>query len=463
MGSSTRDQNEKRPTPIFRQRLEFLLLTQRDDVLSRAKAVISEYYLTFKQFPNLESAGSGRELNNAQIVLIAQEEKESLKDFSSRVEVLLQRFSRSWILTVLHESSLRENLAGTQNDRVIPLSPSEFFSTLKFEYICLQKARSQFFEMAPSDLFPMTELPFTVSVRLPLNQKFLGVAYKGLVLSENKYQRLRAVDSIYFPIQDGPLYYRYINTYFDASGAALKKKARALFLSVCSLWLEMNEYLLFDFKSNSEVKVRECYTALLEQATALIDLMGTEESLWDVFRESVQNDLFVQFRSPWIATYAALMCKKSGQGDPLVAFISGLFADVGLFDISDGTAAKYLQHGDKDLNENESKELAKHPVLSLNRCLIKKLPLNEAVKSVLVTVHERHDEKGYPNQVPADKLPLEAQAIRFAGLIDLGVRTTMAETGVGFRFMKEKLWEREQSSPGSFSLEFLNSIAESLI
>ena len=456
--------SEKRPTPLFRQKLEVLLLTRRSDVLSRAKNLISQYYLTFKHIEDLAVYdGSDRELSLAQLIVVAQEDKESLHDFSIRIEGLLERFKKSFFVTILHESSLKENIEGTERDRVIPLSPPEFFNTLKFEYICLQKARSQFFEMASSDLFPMTQLPFTVSVKLERNQKFLNVVYKGWTLSEAKHQRLQNVKTLYFQGFEGGQYYEYINTYFDASGAALKKKARALFLSIASLWLEMNDYLLFDFKSGGTTKIQENYTKLVGQVEQLVELINTEENLWDVFREAADNDLFATFRAPWVATYAAIICKKSGQGDPIVAFMSGLFSDVGLFDLQEAVVQKFIHDGEKDLNEAETREIAKHPILSLNRCLIKKVPINEAVKTVLVCVHERSDQKGYPNQVPQDKLPFEGHALRFAEMIDLGVRTTMAETGVGFRFLKEKLWEKEQSQPGNFSLEFLNAIAESLI
>ncbi|MDG0818286.1 HD domain-containing phosphohydrolase [Bdellovibrio svalbardensis] len=456
--------SEKQSAPLFRQKLEFLLLTQRNDVLTRAKDVISQYYLTFKHFQNLESYhGSLREIHLAQIVLVAQEEGEAVSSFSNRVEYLLEKFPRSSLVTVLREPSLKEEMAVTQRDRVIPLSAAEFFTTLKFSYICLLKTRSQYFEISPSDLFPMSTLPFTVSVRLQLNQRFLGVAFRGMTLSESKYQRLLAVPNIYFQAKDGPAYYSYINTYFDDSGAALKKKARAAFLSVCCLFLEMNDYLLFDLKSSSEERIQNCYERLVHQIEALLPLLQNDESLWDIFRESAKNDLFAAVRSPWVGVYAAMICLKSGQGDPLVAFLSALFADVGLFDIQEEIAVKYLREGARELNDAEMREVAKNPILSLNRCLIKKFPLSESIKAVVVTIHERADEKGYPNQVPADKIPLESHVIRFAGLIDLGVRTTMAETGVGFRFLKEKIWEKEQTQPGNFSLEFLNAIADSLI
>lgn len=456
--------SEKRPAPLFRQKLEFLLLTQRNDVLSRAKGLISHYHLTSRHLEQLDGFREPlRAISCALVVLVAQEEGESLGDFSERVGELLTRFPRSWLITVLHESSLRENVEGTQKDRVIPLSPSEFFTTLKFAYICLQKTRAQFFEMLPSDLFPMTTLPFTVSIRLPLNQRFLNVAFRGLMLSEVKHQRLLSVPNIYFQVKDGSEYYNYINAYFDTSGAALKKKARASFLSICGLWLEMNDYLLFDFRSNSAGFVQDCYERLNRQIEGLLVVIQSEESLWDVFRETAQNDLFQTFRAPWVAIYAAIICLKSGQGDPQVAFLAALFSDVGLFDLSESIALKYVQEGAGTLSEDEAREVTKHPVLSLNRCLIKKMPLSESVKAVLVTVHERADEKGYPNQVPSDKVPFEAHVIRFAEMIDLGVRTTMAETGVGFRFLKEKIWEKEQTQPGNFSPEFLNAIAESLL
>lgn len=455
--------SEKRPNSLFRQKLELLILSQSEEVLNRAKHVVSTHHLTFRHLPYTElPAAFLGELVKAQLILLAQEKGEDLKSFANRVEHILRLFPRSRVVTVMDASFSRENLEGSQNSRVTALSQAEFFSTLKFEYLCLYRCRSQYFEIQPTDLFPMTTMAFPAFIRLALNQRYLAVVYSNTVLSDERFSRLGQAEGLFIQMRDSEKYLQYINNYFDTSGAGLKKRARALFLSVYFYSLHLNENLLFDFKPASDEHVAEIYGKLRKVAEELFEIMRSEENLWDVFREAVDGEFTEFWRSPWIAVYGALMSIKSGQGDPMVTFLSGLLTDVGLYDLEEDLTRRYFFSEDKK-SVDEQSSYQKHPLLSLNRCLIKKLPLDEQVKSVLVCTHEQADQKGFPNQVPADKLPVEAQLLLFAEKIDQGVLTTMKQTGVGFRFLKEKIWESENTSQGSFGGAFLASIAESLI
>lgn len=455
--------SEKRLTSLFRQKLELLILSQSEEALNRAKHVVSIHHLTFRHLPYNElPEGSLGELVRAQLILLVQEKGETLKDFANRVDHVLRLFPRSRIVTVMDASFSRENLEGSQNSRVTALSQTEFFSTLKFEYLCLYRCRSQYFEIQPTDLFPMTTMAFPAFVRLVLNQRYLAVVYSNTVLSDDRFSRLGNADGLFIQMKDSEKYLQYINNYFDTSGAGLKKRARALFLSVYFYSLHLNESILFDFKSASDEHVAETYVKLRKIAEELFEIMRSEENLWDVFREAVNGDFTAFWRSPWIAVYGALMSIKSGQGDPMVAFLAGLLTDVGLYDLEEDLTRRYFFAEDKR-PVNEQSDFQKHPLLSLNRCLNKKLPLDEQVKSVLVCTHEQADQRGFPNQVPADKLPVEAQLLLFAEKIDQGVLTTMKQTGMGFRFLKEKIWESENASQENFSGVFLAEIAESLI
>jgi hypothetical protein len=101
-------------------------------------------------------------------------------------------------------------------------------------------------------------------------------------------------------------------------------------------------------------------------------------------------------------------------------------------------------------------------MMSLNRCLFKKVPVSESVKAIMVCVHERVDEKGYPSQTPFEMVPVESSLIRFGEMIDFGVRTTMAEQSIGFRYLRDKIWQETKEKPGNFSKDFLEQISESL-
>ncbi|KHD87054.1 MAG: hypothetical protein OM95_16470 [Bdellovibrio sp. ArHS] len=456
--------SETENTLLFRQRLELLILSDSDDVVNRAKKVVSTHFLTFRQlrFEELPEAISG-DLMKAQLVLLAQGPDENLQSFSERVDKILRGFPRSRVVTVMAPSFSRENLEGTQNPRVTPLSQAEFFSTLKFEYVCLYRCRSQYFSIQVGDLFPMTKMTFPAFIRLSLNQRYLAVLYSNTLLTDERCQRLSQAEGLFIQIKDVEGYLQYIATYYDMSGAALKKRARALFLSLCYKSVYLNESLLFDFKMPSEAHLQAVYEDIKKTALELFQIMKSDESLWDIFREALQDDFWELWRAPWVAVYGALISVKSGVGDPMTVLLAALLADVGLYDLEESVTTSYYLSEDKNVSQEQQSSFEKHPLLSLNRCLIKKLPLEESIKTVLVCTHERVDEKGFPNQVPADKLPPEASIVLFAEKIDKAVLTTMRKTGVGFRFLKEKLWEAESTSPGSFSVDFLNKISESLL
>lgn len=450
--------------PLFRHKLELLILTASEEVLSRAKPVIASHYLTSKNMPfEKVSTDTLGELNKAVLVLMAQEKDESLKSFADRMEQALKFFPRSRFLTVLATGSARDNLESTQNPRVTALSQHEFYSTLKFEYVCVFRCRSQYFQVQLNDFFPMTTILAPCYVRLPLNQRYLAVIHGNAVLTETRVQRLEQHKELFIRVGDSPKYYQYINGYYDSSGNALRKKARALFLAVYHYSLALNENILFDFKSAPDAEVEALYAGLLDVTKVLFEIMKSKEDLWEIFREAHDNEIAPYWRAPWIAIYATLIGIKSGLGDPLVTLMSGLLMDVGLYDLDEQTSRAYLLSEDRKLAPAMMSSFEKHPLLSLNRALIKKVPINEAMKSVIVCTHEKSNESGFPNQVPTDKLPMEAQLLMFAERVDQEVLTTMKKNGVGFRFLKEKFWESEKASGQNFSQEFLTSIAEALL
>ena len=450
---------------LFRQKLELLLLTGDEAVLSHVREIISLHQLTFRHFNETELTfpTQSTELRRPSVVFISQKENESLQDLSGRVDQLLKELPKSSIITLLHDSSLKENLEGTENPRVFPLSQQEFFKTIKFESIVLAKSRSQFFTIQTSDLFPMTSIDFTAFVQLTLNQRYLAVLFKKLVLTEERLQRISRAPGLLIPITESQEYHKYITTYYDKSGASLKKRARSLFYSLTSSWLTLLEYLILDYKTFPADEVKNCFENVRAAAKEIVELLQTEENLWETFNEASQNHIFKLWREPWIAIYATIISVKSGQGNPEETLIGGLFSSIGMSDLPQETFRKYIASGDRDFTEEEKKSFENVPMASLNRSLAKNLPLTENEKSILVTTQERFDGKGFPNQVPAEKIPAEASLIRFATLIDRGARTTMEETNVGFRFLREKIWEAENQNTGNFDPALLEKIANALL
>lgn len=458
---------------LFRQKLELLVLTQDEAILAHVREVISQNKLTF-HYLTAESASPSAETTQASsqssienkrpaVILINQKADEDIQALSNHVDKILKDFPKSSIITVLQDSALSEDLKGTENSRVFPLSQKEFFNTAKFETIVLSKSRSQYFTILPTDLFPMTSIDFTAFVQLSLNQRYLAVLFKKLVLTEERLQRISRAQGLLIPVSEAPGYHNYIASYYDSSGASLKKRARSLFYSLTANWVVLFDYLALDYKSLPEEQITEAFAKTQMVIKEVIELLKKEEDLWDTFKDVSSNPVFKFWRSPWIAIYAALISVKSGQGNPEDVLLAGLFSDIGLTSLNSQLLLKYQTTGLNELTAEEKTQLENYPMESLNRCLAKKLPLSENIKSIIATSNERFDGQGFPNQVPADKIPAETYLIRFATLTDRAARTTLVELGVGFRFTREKLWEAEKQNAGNFSPEFLEKIANALL
>ncbi|WP_210415722.1 HD domain-containing phosphohydrolase [Bdellovibrio sp. ZAP7] len=424
---------------------------------------MSEHKFTFRHVLAMDDLKARPfELQRALTIVVAQEESEHIGAFTERILALVEKFPLSTIFTLTHEAPEKNKFSGPKFSRVLLITPFDFFQNFKFEYMLLLKCRAQFFDILPSDLFSMTTLPFTVFVRMPINQRIMGVAFRGAVLSDSKYQKMLTKGGFLVHGRETPAYVEYINTYFDRSGMSLKKRMRAVFLSVAAVWVELSEVILFEFKTASDEEIVALYNQLEQLAQQMIDVFKSDENLWEALREVLENDLFDKWRSPWVAAYGAYISVKSGLGNPVDVLLAGIFCDVGLLDIPDSTYQKFLKEGESQLDPQQTEEYRKHPMMSLNRCLFKKVPVSESVKAIMVCVHERADEKGYPSQTPFEMVPVESSLIRFGEMIDFGVRTTMAEQSIGFGYLRDKIWQEAKEKPGNFSKDFLEQISQSL-
>lgn len=440
----------------FRQKLEFLILVESEGISTRGRRVASDYYLTVKSVPS-RSIEPDKEFKKAELILIAQEKDESPTDLWGRAQELLKNFGKAQVVTVMDLAVGNESLTGFSHPRMTALTYEEFFSTLKFDYLVLYHTRAQYYEIPLSDMFPMTKILFQAFLRMELNQRYLCVVHGNSLLSDDKFARIQnRTSSVFIRVKDSAAYLEYIKTYYDMSGAGLRKRFRALFFALRSYSLRLNETLLFDLKSSPLQENLDVYQGIQALATEFFEVLKTDEDLWDSIRECWDDQLSSFWRAPWIATYAALLSLKTGKGDPAAIFLAGLFKGVGLYELEESVTRTYLLSEDKKLSSEQWLSFEKHPLLSLNRLLLKQIPLSDKVKSLILRSHEENLDlqKDYPEDL---------QLLKFAERLDLGVLTTLKQTGTGFRFMREKLWEKERANTKEFDPKFMDQIATALL
>ena len=118
-------------------------------------------------------------------------------------------------------------------------------------------------------------------------------------------------------------------------------------------------------------------------------------------------------------------------------------------------SSKVLNYRNK-MNQEERRYYHLHPQIGLNMILSKKLPLDEDIKQIIMCSHETMDQKGFPNQIFFEKIPVESQILQIVQLLDSKTVVRSKEVKKNFKEEKEKL-EKE-----GLDLAFMPSVINML-
>jgi len=164
-------------------------------------------------------------------------------------------------------------------------------------------------------------------------------------------------------------------------------------------------------------------------------------------------------RSPTIAAYAGLMSLLASIGEPVDVMVAALLSDVGMLELHPKITKKLRQSQDINLlNEDERQQYHNHPVVSLNRCLSRKLQMKEAIKEMILCTHERADGKGFPEARSMAKIPVEAMLIQFSEIIDRAAMVKMGQSRVPVQDVRHQVLNHEMEAANIFSLGFLHKL-----
>ncbi|GEM_PF-1553606 len=451
---------------IFRQKLELLVLCGDFKVIQRAEEAASQYSFSFTQLleEDFDDYFSDSNVVRPQVTLICQGPEEQVADFGRRATELLSKFPKSCVVAVLNLDSVKGDLSGLQNLHIVPLSEEEFYHTAKFEYACLFRTRAQYLDIPRNEVFPGTTIPFSVYIKLPLNQKYLAVIFADSVLTDERFQRITdESDHLLIDISESAQYSSYINSFFDQAGIGLRKRSRALFLSFCHSAFLFQESLLFNHKRLPPRITQDLFIKLKDMLYELVDLMKRDGELWDVFREACDNEFFAQWRAPWVAVYATLISVKSGKGDPICVGIAALLTDLSLYDLPREAFHKFLKKGAEGLRDSYLDELRNHPLASLNRVRSGGISLQDEIQKVLVSVHEHADGTGFPYGTIAEGIPVEAAIIRLAEQIDFQARNQAEAPEFSFSRLREKLMRADGLNRETYPSLFFESVSKALL
>jgi response regulator RpfG family c-di-GMP phosphodiesterase len=281
----------------------------------------------------------------------------------------------------------------------------------------------------------------------------------GTVLNESRKKKLDQVGELYVLRKDVELYKDYTIKNTDASAEGLKGRCRSQFLSLSSSHSDF-VFLLIDQSENASFeKGKQLYEKCETLAKDLLTNLSSVNDVADVVNTGSFGDMSPLERSASLAGFAGLASFISSMGDPVQVMVAALLCNIGLLQLSPKITGHLIKHRKADgLSAAEMAEYSRHPALSVEICLSKKLGLVDKLRTILNCTHVRADGKGFPNNVFGEKIPIESQLIHFCEMVDDTYLLGAAEQGKSFVDIRKEIYESEVKNAKIFTIEAMSKI-----
>lgn len=451
---------------LIPKRIELLVIAKDDQLLYVSKDVADHFDFRTEACSTVEEIPLDTRTESSPLMTLVEFESDST--LTQRLNVLgtlREIFPRTHVVVVVEGGETVEDcdfMRGAGAHHLILLQ--EIFGSSKLYYLSALLIQGTYLPVPVTDLFPSTQVTFNAYHKLSLNQKFLPVLFSGFTFSDKKYRKLESAKQIYIRRENLDEYRKYIETYHDSTGAALKKRCRASMMTLMGLYSELMLLLTLDSEATKKSQLTTKIDEFVETALTLGKYLQGCPDVWNVIAQSLDFKFCRNERGVYILAYALLISQKAKLlEDFKTLVVSVLLADIGLLDLPAESYKNFQNKTESQWSAEDLEKFKSHPMGSLNRVMFRDLEVSADVRSVIVCTHERNDQKGFPNQVPADKIPMEAKLILFCELLDRRVRATLEDGIITHDFVRKQVWEEEKVSLKRFNAEFLDKIEKVLI
>ena len=439
-----------------KQKSDFVLVSPSFDLLARVQAICDEYKYSFQHFQNLEELMEGEP--EARFLLAYLPESSSAALAAEMAQAGRFASPEAFIVCGVGKSLGKDGAQFAKKSGAnLILLEDELLNTAKLEFIANQVIRAAYLPMKVSDLRQDTPIPFDVYHLMPQRQKFLKFMFSGDTLDAERLTKLKQVGEIYIHRKDAGAYKNYIASSTDRSAAGLSKRCRAQFLALYESYSSL-VFLLTDQSETGSFKEGE--KMLKDCRNLCAELLGTLAEFgnaWEIINNSTIGEFGSVERAPAIASYAALFSLQLGFENVSNNMLAALLSDLGLLFLPPGILKKIREGNLDTLTAEERTQFQKYPLLSLDVILDRKLAIEEKLRTVITSVRERVDGKGFPKGLIDTKVPLEAQMIQLSWQFDQLTLLRMGKARVADPLEALRQLVREElAKPGRYSVELLN-------
>ncbi|OFZ56023.1 MAG: hypothetical protein A2428_13170 [Bdellovibrionales bacterium RIFOXYC1_FULL_54_43] len=432
------------------------IITDSDAAIARCRAVGEQFEYRLKEWRTLDQFLEGQEIPR---VVVAYVSNASQEGAAEAAQVVRYKCRDSFIICVVPDRLGREVAAFVKKSGAhLILLAEELHQTSKLEYACTQVVKADYLPIKTADLMPGQAIPFDIYHLLPIRQKFLKFAFEGDTLNQEKISKATEVGELYIKKMSAEKFNLYTNSNPDRSARGLARRCRSQFLALYSSYAQL-VLLLTDQSEYASFKEGE---SLLKRCrdlgSELMITLGEFGNAWEIVNNSTIGEFGSTERAPAVAAYAALFGLQIDIAGISDIMIAALLSELGLLLLPPDISVKLRAQELDQLSPEQRRIYELYPQKSLDIVLGRKLPVDEKLRELLISTHERADETGFPRKLPARRISEGAQLVHFCRLFDQKTVIAMGKARVDREDVRREIIRQELQNPSRFSPLFMEKL-----
>lgn len=429
-------------------RIHLAGISQDPKFISRLQTIASEFEFNAMFFKTSDEFNENiDQTSQVAVTIFSVIEVENASEIAGHVQVLKYSAPDSYITLIVNKKISADNIAFIKKSGVdLILQESDFFETSFVEYALSQIIRGSIIPMKAHDLTANSVIDFKVLSMMPLNKKILPVLQPNSVVTEQKLQKIKGTKEVYVSRDDLQKVQNYCDKNKVLSAEGISSRCRLKYLDLCKAHSE----LIFSLFDRSDRVTFSNGKSLLEKcsqiASDMLMNLSTLADPWSIINNSTIGETGSVERLPAIASMAGLMTLNLKNIKTEDTIVAGLLCDLGMLMLHPQILLKIRQNRFNELTEAELKQYQSHPQLSIDKCLEKKLPLTDKIKSIIICTHETQNGAGFPNNPNPSQISKESQLLQYCEFIDQKLVIKMGKKNEDVFAIQSEFIEKELES-----------------
>ncbi len=436
--------------------VEVGLISSSSVIVDHINSICREFDYSTKSWSSL-SEFMEAEPDCRVVIVCASEQQGKIRDNAAECcQVAKAMCNDAFVVCIVEKAVKRDQLPFLKKSGAdLILNDDQLIEMSKLEFLLTQELKVRFIPIKLSEIRPDSEIDFHIYHLVPHRGKFLPCSQPGLVTSAH-LEKLRKGSEFYINRRDLPKFRAYLEARPVVSAQDLLSRCRVRFLSLCVAYAE----LVFLLTDQAELGSFERGTELVGQCKALcsdlVSVVAEFDEVWDVIDHSAIGNLASVERSTAVATYVAVFGLRMNPEKVESAMVGALMSDIGLLFLN-SKILKKMRSGEP-LLDAEYAQYIRHPMISVDLALERKLQVDSDLRKMISMTHERDDGKGFPDRTLGARIPFESHLIQFCQELDARTLPILGEFRRNPRQVRAEFVEEAISDIDRFGADFCHQL-----